>query len=77
MVDVVVDDQHEAASIGYLITQDASVTGSATPRGTLHHPLFRDPLTAHNAEIGVPSTPAPRSKQRHRRRRDSHTDDNP
>jgi hypothetical protein len=77
VVDVVVDDQHEPAPVWYFSTQDASVTGSATPRGTLHHPLFGDPLTAHNAEIGVPGTPAPRSKQRRRRRRDSHTDDNP
>jgi hypothetical protein len=62
MVDIVVDDQHEPAPVWGFGIQDASVTWSATPRRAVHHPLFRDPLTAHDAEVGVPGTPPPRAE---------------
>ena len=52
-------------------------TELATSRGPLHQPLFRDPLTAHDAEVGVPATPAPRSHQRHRHSCDTQANHNP
>ena len=47
------------------------------PCGSLHQPLFRNPLTAHDAEVGMPDTPAPRAEQRDRHSRDTQANHNP
>jgi hypothetical protein len=83
MVGVVVDDQHEPASIREFGAQDAGVSPlsrfgtSPASRGSLRQPLLRDPLTADDAEVGVAATAAPRSDQRHARSRDTEANNDP
>jgi len=49
----------------------------AASRRPLDQPLFRDPLIAYDAEIGVPAPPAPQADQRHHRSRDTQANHDP
>jgi hypothetical protein len=77
MIDIVIDDQHETSRVCRFSAQDASISGLPTPRGSLRHPLAGDPLSADDAEVGMPAAPAPRADQGYYHSRDTQAHDNP